>query len=208
MSEITVQVIIAGNKYEKVTLDKKAAFLNTSIKNAAAEADEADEFGFSLPNVTKAQLEIVMEWCEHYKDKSEKEKGESEEGEFEHDAEFDTAFLQKILKTEDPTKTINDDLLCELLMAVNYLENRPLLSLLMQRIVTCIRGKEIDEIKTENGVCTTCHVETPLEEGERPDKCKHGLLKCAYTKKEVEELMRVKPYEEWVKEVEKGQPTK
>lgn len=189
MSTLTI-LLNDGDDVVESVVDYNAAIINGAIKNVVGDvgSDEA----IPVANVTKPIFDKVMEWCSHYAS-LDKEK------EFEHDEEFDKQFLEQCLKTDNPNKTIDDDYLLELVQAANYLGNRPFLNLCARRVVECIRGKTIEEIRKENGISQTHRV---AKKGDAPTVGPDGLMQIAFTEDEEKELMKIKPYEEWLKEVE------
>lgn len=185
---------------EEHVIDYNSAILNTAIKNTME--DIGSDGAIPIPNITGPVFQKVMEWCDHYA----YQRVDGKTGDdFEHDENFDKQFLEECLKTDNPKKTINDDYLLELLQAANYLENQHLLNICARRVVECIKGKTIEEIRKENGISTTYRVS---EKGETPTTGPDGLVKIGYTQEEEEELMKIKPYEEWVKELEQEKKAK
>lgn len=171
---------------ENFTVNKKAAMMNETVKNLVMDLD--DQVSIPIPNLSKAMLLTIMEWCEHYANKS------SESEEFEHDAEFDAKFLDDYTRPKKDSKSIlNVDALVELLEAANFMSNRKLMDIVCSKAADCIRGKSIEEIQKDYGICPECRGE---------GTCEHGLTKTAFSEEEEQEMRKIKPYEEWVKEIE------
>ena len=177
---------------EEFTVSKKAALMNGTIKNLVDGL--SDESVIPIPNVDKSTLLNIMEWCEHYVEKDE------DDNEFKYDHDFDSKFLDKYTKPEQNSKSIlNVNVLVELLEAANYMSNKNLLHVVCQKFADCIRGKSIEEIQKDYGICSDCRGE---------GMCDHGLEKTAFTEEEEKEMRKIKPYEEWVKELEEEQKKK
>ena len=107
-----------------------------------------------------------------------------------------------ILKRENGS--FDDDMLLNVLMGANYMENKPLMDLACHKVRKCVEGKTPEQIREEFNICSDCRV---LDEDDK-DMCKHGKRKNAFSKEEEEELRRIKPYEEWQRELKEEEAKK
>lgn len=180
-SEIFATVYLEKDNTEH-TIPAKVARFNGVINNIIDEIDSNEII--PLVNLENKSFLKIMEWCEHYKDCEP----------FESD--FDKQFMDECLKTDNPNKKLDNNFLSELLMASDYLDNTIFKNLCIDKVIECIRGKEIEEIHADFGICTTCRV---TEEDREGGICEHGLDKFGYTEEEEKELKKIKPYEEWQK---------
>jgi len=191
MSTASDIVTVVTSDGQEFCVFKNVAKMNKVIGNLI---EDMGDMAIPVPNVTGPIFEKIMEWCENYEHVD-----INKDGTFERNADFDKRFLDECLKTNNPHKTIDDDYLIELLKAANFLENTAFLDLCATRIADMIKGKTLNEIRKENGISLTNRVS---EKGQEPIVGEDGLMQIAFTLEEEEEMMKIKPYEEWAKELE------
>lgn len=163
--------VVTALDQQEFKIKKDLALMTPFIKDAMEDVSD----GVVPLQITRPLLEKILEWCE--------------DGSLE--------FLENCIKTDNPNKKINQEYLFELLQATDYLDNEKLFDMCCNRVADCIRGKTLEEVKTENGICLECYA-TPECTSE---VCEHGLTRLSYTREEEEKMKNYKPYEEWVKEV-------
>lgn len=166
---ITVFTLEDQQEFE---IKKETAMMNKVIKEAMEDADS----GVVPLQITRPMLEKIIEWSES----------------------DDSEFLEKCIKSDNPNKKINQEYLFQLLLATDYLDNEKLFDMCCNRVADCIRGKTLEEVKSENGICLECYATSE----NNSEVCEHGLTRLSYTREQEEEMKNYKPYEEWVKEVE------
>ena len=97
--------------------------------------EESDE-GLPLSNVSAAVLDKVIEYCQHHKDDPPLSEEQVEEKRREEITGWDADFV-KVPQNE----------LFELILAANFLDNKPLLDLTCKKVAFMIRGKTPEEIR-------------------------------------------------------------
>ena len=97
--------------------------------------EESDE-GLHLSNVSAAVLDKVIEYCQHHKDDPPLSEEQVEEKRREEITGWDADFV-KVPQNE----------LFELILAANFLDNKPLLELGCKAVANMIRGKTPEEIR-------------------------------------------------------------
>lgn len=97
--------------------------------------EESDE-GLPLSNVSAAVLDKVIEYCQQHKDDSPLSEEQVEEKRREEITGWDADFV-KVPQNE----------LFELILAANFLDNKPLLDLTCKKVAFMIRGKTPEEIR-------------------------------------------------------------
>jgi len=97
--------------------------------------EDSDE-GLPLSNVSAAVLDKVIEYCQHHKDDPPLSEEQVEEKRREEITGWDADFV-KIPQNE----------LFELILAANFLDNKPLLDLTCKKVAFMIRGKTPEEIR-------------------------------------------------------------
>ena len=98
--------------------------------------EESDE-GLPLSNVSAAVLDKVIEYCQHHKDDPPLSEEQVEEKRREEITGWDSDFVNRLSQLE----------LFELILAANFLDNKPLLDLTCKSVAFMIRGKTPDEIR-------------------------------------------------------------
>jgi S-phase kinase-associated protein 1 len=98
--------------------------------------EESDE-GLPLSNVSAAVLDKIIEYCRHHKDDPPLSEEQVEEKRREEITGWDADFV-KVPQNE----------LFELILAANFLDNKPLLDLTCKKVAFMIRGKTPEEIRT------------------------------------------------------------
>ena len=97
--------------------------------------EDSDE-GLPLSNVSAAVLDKIIEYCQHHKDDPSLSEEQVEEKRREEINGWDADFV-KVPQNE----------LFELILAANFLDNKPLLDLTCKKVAHMIRGKTPDEIR-------------------------------------------------------------
>ncbi|GMR42974.1 hypothetical protein PMAYCL1PPCAC_13169, partial [Pristionchus mayeri] len=138
-----VKLVTSDN--EEFVVDFRIAKMSVTVSRLMeamnmSETDDASLLSNSipLPNVTKAVMARVIEWCEKHKNDEPKEEKENDKrGRTTHVvSDWDKEFLK------------NDEFgrLCQLMGAANYLEIKGLFNDISQTIANMIHGKKSDEI--------------------------------------------------------------
>jgi S-phase kinase-associated protein 1 len=184
-----MSVTLISSDGQEFKVEQKVAEMNGTVKNAIA--DSGIEVPIPIPNLTAKALGMVLEFCEHnhmfYPLEDENKENPN--------AEWNDKFVE--VKRENGT--FDDDLLLELLMGANFMDNKPLMNLLCNRVRKCIEGKTPEEIRDEFNICQTCRISGKENDPEDDVLCEHGKKKIAFTQKQEDELRKIKPYEEWEK---------
>ena len=107
------------------------------IMDMVEDCDATEEI--PLPNVNSATLSLVIDYCNHHKDKppEEIEKPLKSKNLVEHGVSaWDAKFVD-----------IEQELLFELILAANYMDIKSLLDLTCAKVASMIKGKSPEEIR-------------------------------------------------------------
>ena len=121
---------------EAIEVDEEIAVMSVLVKSMIDDAG-ADE-DVPIPNVKKATLERVIEFCQHHKDEPLQE-------------------IEKPLKTNNIKDVVSTwygefvdvkiEELYEIILAANYLDIKSLLELTCAAVAAMMKGKSIEEIR-------------------------------------------------------------
>ena len=131
------KVTLVTSEGEEVEVDKEIAIKSVLIKSMIDDSS-ADE-SIPLPNVKKAILDKVIEFCNYIKDNPPPE-------------------IEKPLKTANMSEIVapwfvkfvdlEKEVLFETILAANFLDIKPLLELSCAKVASLIKGKSIPEIRS------------------------------------------------------------
>ena len=131
------KVTLVTSEGEEVEVDKEIAIKSVLIKSMIDDSS-ADE-SIPLPNVKKAILDKVIEFCNYIKDNPPPE-------------------IEKPLKTANMSEIVapwfvkfvdlEKEVLFEIILAANFLDIKPLLELSCAKVASLIKGKGIPEIRS------------------------------------------------------------
>ena len=131
------KVTLVTSEGEEVEVDKEIAIKSVLIKSMIDDSS-ADE-SIPLPNVKKAILDKVIEFCNYIRDNPSPE-------------------IEKPLKTANMSEIVapwfvkfvdlEKEVLFEIILAANFLDIKPLLELSCAKVASLIKGKSIPEIRS------------------------------------------------------------
>ena len=131
------KVTLVTSEGEEVEVDKEIAIKSVLIKSMIDDSS-ADE-SIPLPNVKKAILDKVIEFCNYLRDNPPPE-------------------IEKPLKTANMSEIVapwyvkfvdlEKEVLFETILAANFLDIKPLLELSCAKVASLIKGKSIPEIRS------------------------------------------------------------
>ncbi|CAL9204827.1 unnamed protein product [Musa hybrid cultivar] len=122
----TVVTLVSSDE-EKFEVDIAVANQSDMIKNLILDMeDDVDEFVVPVLNVTGLVLDKVIQYWEKHAEAIDRDQLEA----------FDMAFVD-----------MQKELLFQVLIAVNFLESRPLLNLLCKTIADSIKDMSVDEVR-------------------------------------------------------------
>ena len=134
MSE-TVKLI--PEEGEPMEVDVEIAQMSVLVKSMIDDAGTEEDI--PLPNVKKATLDKVIEFCQHYKEEPMQD-------------------IEKPLKTNNIKDVVSQfygdfvdieiEQLYEIILAANYLDVKPLLEVTCAAVAAMMKGKSIEEIRT------------------------------------------------------------
>ena len=130
------KVKLVTSEGEEVEVDKEVAIKSVLIKSMID--DSGTDESIPLPNVKKAILDKVIEFCKYIKENPAPE-------------------IEKPLKTTNMGDVvapwfanfvdIEQEMLFETILAANYLDIKPLLELSCAKVASLIKGKSVQEIR-------------------------------------------------------------
>ena len=134
---MSVKVTLIPEEGEAIEVDIELANMSVLIKSMIDDAGTDEDI--PLPNVKKAVLEKVIEFCEHHKEEPLQD-------------------IEKPLKTNNIKDVVSAwygefvsvpiEELYEIILAANYLDIKPLLEVTCAAVAAMMKGKSIEEIRT------------------------------------------------------------
>ena len=131
-----VLVKLIPEEGEAIEVEEEIATMSVLVKSMID--DSGVEEDIPLPNVKKAVLEKVIEFCQHHKEEP-------------------LADIEKPLKTNNIKDVVSQwygefvdvkiEELYEIILAANYLDIKPLLEVTCAAVAAMMKGKSIEEIR-------------------------------------------------------------
>jgi len=113
----TENVILQSSEGKYFQVSRAVIDRSTLIKNMIEDIGEVSETPIPLPNVTSKVLEKVIEYCEHHKN----------DPILKTDEEYKDKHSKDIRGWDSDFINIDQDQLCEIVLAANYLDIKDLL---------------------------------------------------------------------------------
>jgi S-phase kinase-associated protein 1 len=132
------QIVVTTSDNHNVNIDRDVAERSMLIKNLIEDFGGSVSEAIPLPNVNKAVLTKVLEWCEHHrKDPPATQDDDADSRKKSTDIdEWDQKFMQ-----------VDQEMLFEIILAANYMDIKALLDVGCKTVANMIKGKSPDEIR-------------------------------------------------------------
>ncbi|KAJ9077268.1 hypothetical protein DSO57_1018341 [Entomophthora muscae] len=149
------KVKLTTSDEKEYSVEKNVIIRSKLIRGLLDDIGETEE-AIPLPNVNSTTFEKVLEYCNHHKDDPLVEEEEDE-----------LPPKPKAIEDIDPWDyqfaKLEKEPLFELILAANYLDIKPLITVCCKMVANMIRGKTVEQVREEFNIVNDF---TPEEEAE------------------------------------------
>jgi len=138
----TIKLQACDNTESFVEVEEKVARMSNTISNMLEDIGNT-ELPVPLHNINTKVLTKVVEYCQHYinceqenKEQENKEENKEVEKDSTDVSDWDREFL-----------SVDNSSLFELILAANFLDIQPLLTVTCKTVANMIKGKSVEEIR-------------------------------------------------------------